>query len=507
MARRGHGLPHVTATVLPLVACALILAGAGPAEPAFFGVNTTDDPGDGTCTGEHCTLREAIAAAAPGDEIRFSWSLMGSTIVLGHDAGPLVIDKDLTINCLLGADNLAVSGDHRNTVLQVLSGVVVVSGLTIRDGLGVDVSGILNQGHLTLSECRLTGNDADGIDTSGAIKNSGHLTLDRSHLNSNTSFYDISAVSNRSGATLEIRDSSVASNGGMMGGPPIENLSGGQATILRSSITGNWNVEGGGAGFGNSGLAEVRDSIVAGNSAYEGTGGIANGGTLLLVDSAVINNHCSGYAVACGIENWGDLTMINVTVSGNRGAGLISAGAATHAHVVNSTVTNNSHGTPYPDLSCTSGVGATYGASVELENSIVAGNSYFGDPHHPNADCCGPATSLGGNLVGLATGCPVLPGDLTVDADDVFVSVLEQASADHGGLTQTHALLPGSPAIDSAAPVACPATDQRGFPRPFDGDGDLVPVCDVGAYEHAPDLLFFDGFESCGCGLWSSSRP
>jgi Ca2+-binding RTX toxin-like protein len=51
---------------------------------------------------------------------------------------------------------------------------------------------------------------------------------------------------------------------------------------------------------------------------------------------------------------------------------------------------------------------------------------------------------------------------------------------DNGGATQTHALLPGSPALDAGDPAApgsgrtaCEATDQRGAPR----------NCDVGAYE------------------------
>ncbi len=41
-------------------------------------------------------------------------------------------------------------------------------------------------------------------------------------------------------------------------------------------------------------------------------------------------------------------------------------------------------------------------------------------------------------------------------------------------------LLPGSPALDSALASACPATDQRGVPRP-QGAG-----CDLGALEYAP---------------------
>jgi hypothetical protein len=48
--------------------------------------------------------------------------------------------------------------------------------------------------------------------------------------------------------------------------------------------------------------------------------------------------------------------------------------------------------------------------------------------------------------------------------------------ADNGGATETHALLPGSQAIDRGGGV-CPATDQRALTRP------AGPACDIGAYE------------------------
>ena len=41
----------------------------------------------------------------------------------------------------------------------------------------------------------------------------------------------------------------------------------------------------------------------------------------------------------------------------------------------------------------------------------------------------------------------------------------------------TRALLSGSPAIDAGTNTDCPATDERGMPRPQNG------ICDIGAYE------------------------
>ncbi|MCA9100001.1 MAG: hypothetical protein KDA63_02560, partial [Planctomycetales bacterium] len=59
--------------------------------------------------------------------------------------------------------------------------------------------------------------------------------------------------------------------------------------------------------------------------------------------------------------------------------------------------------------------------------------------------------------------------------------------ADNGGPTMTHALLPGSPAIDAGDPAfaAPPYLDQRGYYRVVDGDGDMTARIDMGAFEYA----------------------
>lgn len=55
--------------------------------------------------------------------------------------------------------------------------------------------------------------------------------------------------------------------------------------------------------------------------------------------------------------------------------------------------------------------------------------------------------------------------------------------ASNGGLTQTHALLPGSVAIDACDPVIFESVHQRAVSRPIDGDGNAMAICDIGAYE------------------------
>jgi hypothetical protein len=107
---------------------------------------------------------------------------------------------------------------------------------------------------------------------------------------------------------------------------------------------------------------------------------------------------------------------------------------------------------------------------MTIANSIVAG---AGD----SANCGGVIQSLGHNLEDANTCGFDAEGDLT------GVDPHLQPLGDNGGPTPTHALGDGSPAIDAAGPLTCETSDQRGYPRPADGNGDTIAVCDIGAVE------------------------
>jgi hypothetical protein len=117
-----------------------------------------------------------------------------------------------------------------------------------------------------------------------------------------------------------------------------------------------------------------------------------------------------------------------------------------------------------------------------LKSTIVAGNSVQRG-HGP--DGYGTITTAGHNLFQDGDGF-VLTGDGT---EDIFTPTpMLGPLQDNGGPTPTHALLPGSPAIDHGY-AGDQTFDQRGVGLPIDvleipnaGDGS-----DIGAYEWIPE--------------------
>jgi Ca2+-binding RTX toxin-like protein len=120
--------------------------------------------------------------------------------------------------------------------------------------------------------------------------------------------------------------------------------------------------------------------------------------------------------------------------------------------------------------------------SSDLRNTIVADNTAPSGP-----DLFGGATFEGAFSLVENTAVPptpTVPGSNIVGVDPQLGPL-----ADNGGTTATHALRPGSPAIDKGSATG---TDQRGLPRPVDFLGALngtatgANAADIGAFEFQP---------------------
>jgi hypothetical protein len=214
----------------------------------------------------------------------------------------------------------------------------------------------------------------------------------------------------------------------------------------------------------------MRDTTVSGNEAGQAGGGLSLVGETTITGSTISGNTAGGQgggAMVLGTAHLADTTISGNSTPGFNGGGLL-VGATVFLESV--TVSDNSSGT------FGSG-GGTYivapDGGVSTTNSIIAGNPAGGD-------CSGAVSSTGHNIDSDGTCGLNATGDIS-DVDPMLGPL-----ADNLGPTQTHALLPGSPALDTADASACYATDQRGVARPLEGNGDSKAVCDIGAFEAGP---------------------
>jgi hypothetical protein len=195
-----------------------------------------------------------------------------------------------------------------------------------------------------------------------------------------------------------------------------------------------------------------------------------------------------------GIGVLGTLTLANCTLSGNVAG---QGGGLSVGYLFSGLLLKMSSCTIYSN-SCSYGYGGgllVSNSAVEVQNSIIAGNSSPGlghDVYVASVGSPGVLTSDGYNLIGATNDSSGwVATDLTGSTNAPLDPKLGPLQ-NNGGSTWTHALLSGSPAIDSGKSFGL-TTDQRGMPRPVDipyilnaagGDGS-----DIGAFELNPPVL------------------
>jgi hypothetical protein len=376
-------------------------------------------------------------------------------------------------------------GNYR--IFAVAPGATVrIAGLHMMNGLVVnDVGGgIRNRGTLTVDDCRVTGNKATNSGDYSALKgggiyNEGTLTINHSVVSSNTSsnVYSIGFDPLAYGGgiyntgALSISDSALNGNLAIASGKVYGDTAGGgifnsgslltltRSTLANNEASGGGNDGGSGLGGGiysSQGAFTIADCTISGNKAagYGGSdisvgggGGVAlYGGTLTMKNRTLTGNWIVAdvfYPTADGIEVRGTATITHSTIAGN-GMDVV-----------------------------------IYAASLTLRNSIVGDNASY-------ASLSGVIANSGYNIIARADwGSGYVPSDI------LNVNPMLGPLADNGGPTQTRALLPGSPAIDSGTNQGSPEWDQRGpgFPRIVNG------TIDRGAFEvQATGALTHDDF-------------
>ncbi len=217
---------------------------------------------------------------------------------------------------------------------------------------------------------------------------------------------------------------------------------------------------------------EMRRTTLSGNNSDDRGGGIFGGGGsggITIYDSAIINNSAK---INSGITSYQQLSLDNVTVSGNNGNGVISfndvpSGLEDISFIRHSTITNNTG-----SLSQYGTITLSDVVTVIMLNTVVADNS--------SANC----RLIGGGKIVFDKNNLISDDSCDLDGSGNIINAapLLEPLADNGGPTKTHIPQRGSPLIDAGfhAPSQLTYHDQRGILRP---QGVLV---DIGAVEVEP---------------------
>jgi len=474
---------------------------------ATITVTNTADSGPGT-------LRAALFSATDGDTIDFAM-LTPARITL--TSGELVVSSGLTIRGP-GPSRLLVDGSHQSRIFHVVASnaVVTISGLTLTNGYTSSwntLGGGLNNpaARLTISNCVLAGNNAiEG----GAVFNEGQLQIISSTVKDNTASNGGGGLLNSKGTVL-ITNCTFTGNSSPVGGA-IHNLSAPSTSTVRvvsSILSGNFATLGGGianSAWGGTATLVVVQSTVSRNTMplFGGYGGgIANRATEMVgsrANAAIIDSTIEGNVTdeGGGIHNSSGqgsayLGITNSTISGNTahcrgpfgnecgGHGIFNGtfaqangGGTGSVYVVNSTFANNIS---------SNGGSALYAFSLVPENlkrlNLVIASSLFDSGRSDVAIFdlgSSIVTSVGYNLCSDSGS-----GFLTNSTDQINTDARVGPLRDHGGPTFTHALLPGSPAIDKGRNFSGSTTDQRGFARTVNiaGIPNAADGTDIGAVE------------------------
>ena len=508
---------------------------------AIYTVNMLDDLsdanlGDGICDtdlttgGSQCSFRAAVEEA----NVNPNYDLIGlpaGTYTITGDAIE-IITGSLEIRGAFNGGTILDGATSDSGLLFLRHGAVVTATrLTLQNGQGgcfpvygcATGGAITNLGELTLSDSTVHQNRVSA--NGGAIMNGHRLTLDGVLVEGNRAGQvggGIYSAGYNYPGVLIMRDSVIQDNlssggGGLYiadtdafldnvdiihnaaFGTPTHNSYGGGLTIKSSSgsftvsiqnstFADNYSEASGGAIFSSNTLImnrnefrhnraaqlggalfvqlvppQLNNTIFYGNWAgYHGGAIFQNFVDMDLASSAIFDNEAiqdgGGLYVRSGQANLENVTFSD-NLSGRDGGALYLGGNLTGHYL-----------TFAENQAANGGLVAFAGGDLTLGSSVVG--------PHSGGVCAQPSgsfTSAGYNVFSATTGCSVT----ATTADQFGVDPLLDPLADNGGpeVTLTHAPGAGSPVVEAGDAATCPATDQRGVPRP------VGAACDAGAVE------------------------
>ncbi len=510
---------------LLLLVTIAFLAGTG-ASAAAATIKVTTAADDTVAADGLCSLRKAIEAVdspgtASGDCAAAAFGantilLAPGTYTLNPLNGELLVASTVTALTIEGSGEAAttLSGDAATRVLAIAHGApVLIDNLSIANGqaqagaagvsgagagsaggAGANGGAILNDGNLTLTDVAITGSHAGGGGAGGA-GGAGHSGGGGGSGGSGGAVYStgillLSGVTIAADAAGSGGNGAGAGAGGATGGAGgaggaggggggVANASGGTATVTASTFQAN---AAGSAGAGGAGGKGSTTGGQGGGGARGGFGGaITDSGSGVSITNSTFASNSAGVGGAGGAGGPGaakggagaggglggsggalaalpsaPVTLSSVTLAGNSaaagGAGG-SGGAGKSGGAGGASGATNSGGGLYDT-----------GSHLTLADTLLASNA--------DGNCAAPSlTNAGHNLSFGDSSCPsaFLNGDPQLGP-----------LQSNGGPTATIGLGTGSAAIgQNPSGAGCPATDQRGVPRPSGG------ACDIGAYQVA----------------------
>ncbi len=408
------------------------------------------------------TINGAIRKAADGDTVQIASGTYSPVPEVTTRGETVSIDQPIVL-VGAGPESTILDGGGDTTVVGIrVDGQVGLHDMTIMNGgpdgdsvKGGGVENRLDTSSVVLNNVVVRDNERWSTSYGGAgILNFGDMTLIDVRVENN-----VQRVPER------------YTNQGM--GAGILNL--GSLEMNGGTIQGNRNVDWRGGGFINGFSSDTTATLtgvwIDSNEAVDFGGGVVNVNTdIELVQTTVSNNAPDG--ISNQAEDGPPLRLMNSTVSGNQGPGILSRGSLT---VRFSTITDNQMGIDW--------IVSTSERVYLFENSIIAGNDEYSIDDGIVVDLAVTYDYFGwSNVWG-----PVDPASGTTFARSSSPHLYDVTDPGLGPLTDnrggapTHALLPSSPAIDNADDQCLP-TDQRSEPRPSPEGGD----CDIGAYEFNP---------------------